>query len=123
MADQSAKRNAQAAWKRIEALGGSGVWERELVVVSLSKTAVTDDDLSLFRDFPHVQILDLSHTQVGDGGLAHLSGLPQLEELVLVDTKVGAPAIMAFRRAHPSVTVKTEPSPPGAVNPFTGKPF
>jgi hypothetical protein len=123
MARSPSQRKAQAAWNCIEALGGHGVWERELVVVSLAKTAVTDDDLALFRDFPVVQTLDLSHTAIGDNGLVHLAGLRALEELIVVDTKISGPALKAFQREHPTVTVVTEPPPKGAVNPFTGKPF
>jgi hypothetical protein len=48
---------AQAAWEHIEALGGHGVCEPDMVVVSLSGTAIRDDDLALFREFPFVQIL------------------------------------------------------------------
>jgi hypothetical protein len=88
MARSTNKRKAQAAWDPIESLGGHGVWERETVVVSLANTAVTDDDLALFHDFPFVQILDLSRTAVGDKWLAHLTGLPALEELIVVDTKI-----------------------------------
>jgi hypothetical protein len=63
---------AQAAWDRIEALGGHGVWESDMVVVSFGKTKVTDEDLALFQDFPFVQILDLSDTIISDEGLAQL---------------------------------------------------
>jgi len=123
MARSPIQRKAQAAWKRIESLGGHGVWERELVVVSFANTGVTDEDLTVFRDFPYVQILDLSHTNVGDAGLNHLAGLDALEELAIVDTKISEPAIKAFQRKHPSVKITTEPPPKDAVNPFTGKPF
>jgi hypothetical protein len=116
-------KQAQAAWKRIEALGGHGVWEPELVIVSLANTKVTDEDLSVFRDFPFVQTLDLSHTTVGDNGLAHLNQLPALEELIAVDTRISERALADFQRAHPSVTVTTQPPPEGTINPFTGKPF
>jgi hypothetical protein len=117
------QRKAQAAWSRIASLGGHGVWESDLVVVSLANTGVTDEDLSLFQEFPYVQILDLSHTSVGDGGLNHLAGLRALEELVIVDTKISESAIKAFQRRYPSVNVTTQPPPKDAMNPFTGKPF
>jgi hypothetical protein len=147
MARSAKDRMAQAAWARIEALGGHGVWEAEIVVVALGRTAVTDEDLSLFRDFPYVQILDLSHTIIGDAGLAHLAGLEALEGLDLsytgvgdaglahlaglkaleglsvIDTKISDAALDAFRRAHPSMRIVTEPPPKEAINPFTGKPF
>jgi hypothetical protein len=138
---------AQAAWDRFQALGGHGVWEADMVVVALGRTAMTDEDLSLFRDFPYVQILDLSHTGVGDAGLAHLAGLEALEgldlshtgvgdaglahlaglealkRLTVIDTKISDAALDAFRRARPSVCITTEPPPMGAINPFTGKPW
>ena len=120
---QSNNEKAQAAWNRIEQLGGHGVWESDMVVVSLANTGVTDEDLSLFADFPHVQILDLSNTQVTDGALKHLDHLDSLESLVLVGTAVSPSSIEQFRTAHPSVEVKTEPMPKDAINPFTGEPF
>jgi hypothetical protein len=123
MARSPSQRKAQAAWNRIEALGGHGVWERELVIVSLADTAVTDDDLSLFGDFPFVQTLDLSNTAVGDRGLVHLAGLRALEELIVIDTGISGPGLKAFQREHPTVRVVTEMPPKGTVNPFTGEPI
>jgi hypothetical protein len=123
MAGSVNQEKAQAAWNRIESLGGHGVWERELVVVSLGNTGVTEEELSLFEDFPYVQILDLSHTNVGDAGLKHLAALPALEELIVVDTKISESAIEAFQRRQPAVKITTKAPPKDAVNPFTGKPF
>jgi hypothetical protein len=123
MANSSKQRKLQAAWDRIETLGGHGVWDNDMVVVSFSKTAIKDEDLSVFRDFPLVQILDLSHTSVSDEALRHLGGLSALETLDVSDTKVSAAAVKAFRHAHPSVEVTTEPPPKGTINPFTGKPI
>jgi hypothetical protein len=123
MARSSAKRKAQIAWSRIEAIGGHGVWDTDVVIASLANTPVTDSDLALFRDFPFVQTLDLSHTSIGDDGLAHLYGLGMLEELIVVDTKITDEALRAFQEQNPSVKIITNPSPKGTVNPFTGKPF
>jgi hypothetical protein len=123
MARAPSQRKAQAAWDRLMALGGHGVWDRHMVVVSLADTGVTDDDLAVFRDFPCVQVLDLSRTGVSGTGLAHLDGAWALEELVVVGTKLARPALAAFRRAHPAVKVVTQPPPRGAVNPFTGGPL
>jgi hypothetical protein len=123
MARLAKVRRARAAWARIEALGGHGVWEPDTCVVSLARTEVTDEDLSLFHDFPYVHILDLSHTGIGDAGLAHLAGLEALEGLSVINTKVSDAALDAFRRARPSVRISTEPPPKGAINPFTGKPW
>lgn len=114
---------AQAAWDRIEALGGSGVWERETVFVSFAKSKISDDDLTVFRDFPLVQTLDLSNTNIGDAGLAHLQQLAALESLILVNTKVSPNGLSDFRRTHPNVEIRTEPIPEGKINPFTGQPL
>ena len=123
MAKRSNQKKSQAAWDRIEALGGSGVWEREIVIVSLANTAVTDDDLALFRDFPFVQSLDLSGTKVAGPGLAHLADASALETLIIVGTKISRTALAAFRAAHPETEVVTKAPKKGAVNPFTGEPF
>jgi hypothetical protein len=123
MAPLAKVRRARAAWAHIEALGGHGVWEPQMCVVSLARTAVTDEDLSLFHDFPYVRILDMTHTGIADAGLAHLAGLEALEGLTVIDTKISDAALDEFRRARPSVRITTEPPPKGALNPFTGKPL
>lgn len=91
MAKTPNQRKAQVAWDRLMALGGHGVWDADTVVVSLADTAVTDDDLAVFRDLPFVRVLDLSGTAVRGTGLAHLAGATQLEELIVVDTKLSRP--------------------------------
>ena len=122
MARKLSQRKAQAAWGRIEALGGHGVWESDMVVVSLADTGVTDDDLAVFHDFPFVQILDLSRTAITGVGLAHLAGAAALKELIAVDTRLSAPALAAFQRERPTVNVVTQAPAPNAVDPFTGEP-
>jgi hypothetical protein len=104
----SARRSAPGTAWRLWGAVGSG---RELVIVSLAHTAVTDDDLTLFRDFPFIQVLDLSHTAVGDNGLVHLAGLPALEELIVIDARFSGPGLQAFQREHASLRVVTEPPP------------
>jgi hypothetical protein len=118
---RSRQQEARTAWERIEALGGHGVWEPNMVVVSLAGTGVTDDDLKLFEGFPLVQVLDLSETTVGDHGLSHLVKLPALEELIVVNTRISDGSIALFRSSHPTVKVTTQPQPKHAINPFTGK--
>jgi hypothetical protein len=117
------EQEARAAWDRIESLGGHGVWEPDMVVVSLAGTGITDDDLKLFSGFPHVQILDLSDTGVGDDGLGHISRIPALEELIVVNTRISDRAVEQFRGSRPAVKVTTQRAPKGATNPFTGKPI
>jgi len=117
MAQTIERIKAQAAWDRIEALGGHGVWESDIVVVSLANTEVLDDDLALFRDFPYVQILDLSQTKITELGLAHLVDLPVLEEIILIGTQISLQALGEFARAHAGVKVRTKP-PQSTINPF-----
>jgi len=123
MARSDQQKKAQAAWDRIEAIGGHGVWESDMVVVSFGKTKVTDGDLALFRDFPFVQVLDLSDTRIGDKGLAELGEMPALEELIVTNTKISAKALKEFQLVHPEVKVTTGSTPKGSINPFTGKPI
>ena len=123
MARSDKQEKAQAAWDRIEALGGHGVWESDMVVVPFGKTKVTDEDLALFQDFPFVQILDLSDTIISDEGLAQLGELRALEELIVTNSKISAKALKDLQRSHPTVKVTTGPPPEGTINPFTGKPF
>jgi hypothetical protein len=114
---------ARAAWDHIKALGGHGVWEPDMVVVSLVDTSMTDDDLELFESFPYVQILDLSGTSVSDNGLDHLKAIPALEELIIMSTGISDGAIERFRESRPDVKVTTQPRPKGKINPFTGEPL
>lgn len=114
---------AERAWKRIEELGGHGVWEREMMVVSLAKTRIADENLARFGDFPYVNILDLSTTTVTDNCFRHLQELPSLRTLILIDTAITSPAIAKFKSSHPGVEVKTEPTPKKTINPFTRKTF
>jgi hypothetical protein len=123
MAKEPSQWKAQAAWDRLMALGGSGVWDGDNVIVSLADTSVTDDDLAVFRDFPFVHVLDLSRTAVTGAGLAYLGGAAALEELIVVGAKLSRPALAAFREAHPGVKVVAKPPPKGTANPFTGEPL
>ncbi len=123
MKNADKQNKAQAAWDRIEALGGHGVWESEIVIVSLDKTDVTDEDLALFRDFPFVQMLDLSHTRISGEGLARLGDIPALKTLIVTDTKISEEALKEFQHAHPEVKIRSGPPSKGGINPFTRKPL
>src|SRR5688572_25388520 len=97
MAEQHGLESAKAAWARIEALGGHGVWESDMVVVSLKGTGISDDDLSLFSEFPYVQILDISLNLLTDDSIKHLERLSSLESLIVCDTQISDRALAAFR--------------------------
>jgi hypothetical protein len=72
MAEDQDLESAKAAWARIESLGGHGVWESDMLVVSRKGSGISDDDLSLFSDFAYVQILDISSNPLSDDALKHL---------------------------------------------------
>jgi hypothetical protein len=114
---------AQIAWNRIEKLGGHGVWESDMVAVSLEGVGIGDDDLALFADFPYIQILDLSNNALTDNCLKHLNALKSLTSLTLIGTKISADAIDVFKSMHPDVAIRTQPIPKETINPWTGRPF
>lgn len=114
---------AQAAWNRIEALGGHGVWESDMVVISLAGAGVKDNDLAIFADFPFVQILSLADNALTDACLTHLEDLTALESLIVTGTQISPEAVSRFRSTHPTVNIVDAPPPPGTINPWTGKPI
>src|SRR5215212_1986328 len=109
MADDETLKPAKAAWARIKSLGGHGVWESDTVVVSLKGTGIRDEELSLFSDFPFVQILDISSNPLTDGALKHLGGITSLESLIVFDTQITDAALVAFCSAHPRIKVQSRP--------------
>lgn len=113
----------EVAWQQIERLGGHGVWESDMVVVSLAGAGIHDDDLTVFADFPDVQILDLSGNSLTDACFRYLSDIIALETLILIDTNVSEEGVAEFSAAHPRIDIQLEPPPPDAINPFTGKPL
>ncbi len=114
---------SQAAFDRVHELGGNGVWESDMIVISLNGTDITDDDLALFDDFNFVEILSLSDTKITDAGLAHLNQLDRLETLTLVNTNVTEHGVAALRAALPNTKFVTEQILNDTINPFTGKPL
>lgn len=114
---------AQAAWARIEKLGGHGVWEPDIIVVSLVGARVNDDDLAFLADLPFVNILSLSDNALTDACLVHLETLKSLESLVLTGTSISPEAISQFRLRHPNVNVRDTRLPKETINPWTGKPI
>lgn len=123
MTNSEESRRARAAWDRIESLGGFGVWESDVCIVSFADTTLTDADLCVFDDFPYVETLDLSRTGVTGHGLLSLVALPRLEQVTIVGTSVDDVAVAEFRTRRPNVAIVSDPPETGSENPFTGKPF
>lgn len=117
------QKRSEAAFERIHELGGGGVWESDMVAISLDGTNIADDDLELFKDFDFVEILGLSDTKITDAGLVHLEQLTRLQTLALVNTKVTSAGVAKLRAALPNADIVTEPPPTNSTNPFTGESF
>lgn len=113
----------EAAFKKIEKLGGTSLWEAEIVVVDLSNTEIKNNDLSLFKDFPIVQSLILDNTKIDDSGLSYLNTLHHLEHLSIIGTQVTEKGVNKLRQSLTGLEIVTEPLSKAAINPFTGKTF
>ncbi len=61
---------------------------RQVDLVTLIATPVTDADLEHLKGLSQLQWLNLGSTQVTDAGLAHIAGLTQLRELYLQSTQI-----------------------------------
>jgi len=115
---------AQAAWDKIEALGGHGVWEPEMCVVSFDSTGICDRDLSIFSDFPYVDTLDLSNNAgISDECIPYLKSLNNLESLILINTSITDAGLAKLAESLPDTEIQSEPLSPDTINPFTGKPI
>ncbi|MEI8195301.1 MAG: M56 family metallopeptidase, partial [Phycisphaerae bacterium] len=91
---QVAQTEIQQVVAEIERWGGRIV-ERDIktpdqpiMVVDLTKTAVTDNRLEHLKGLIQLKALYLGDTKVSDAGLEHLKGLHQLKSLYLGGTKV-----------------------------------
>jgi uncharacterized protein (TIGR03067 family) len=77
----------------IKKLGGEVTRDEEspgkpVVLVNLSGTAITDDQLACLGGLSDLRELDLGRTRITDKGLVHLRGLTSLQTLSLVRTPV-----------------------------------
>jgi hypothetical protein len=72
----------------------------------LNGSAVTDDGLSVLRDYSMLRAVNLSDTRIGDQAIAHLVGLEDLQVVNLERTKVTAEAVEVLRRALPRAVVR-----------------
>ncbi len=61
---------------------------RELHILRLSESAVTNDGLTELKSVKGLRTLLLGRTQISDAGLKHVEGMSQLEELYLDQTGV-----------------------------------
>lgn len=76
-----------------------------LVRLNLSKTSVTDKALSHLNDLEELRVLNLYGTQVTDKGLNQLKGLKNLEAVYLWQSKATPKGAKALEAAIPGVKV------------------
>jgi hypothetical protein len=67
--------------------------------------ALTDDDLSVLPQFPHLRELDFLETRLSDEGLPHLYSIMALREVSLYDTRVTEAGIAALSGALPECSI------------------
>ncbi len=88
--------DAPFTWQGIRLIGAS-LGDEDLLTfseiqglqeLSLSRTPVTDNGISVLSRFPRLQSLDISKTAITDEGLKIVLGLPQLLELDLRETQI-----------------------------------
>lgn len=81
---------------------------KNLTLLNLARTRITDDGLRHLKDYPRLIVLNLSQTAISDAGLKHLTGLSRLQEIVIDRTKVTIEGIQELRIALPKCNVATE---------------
>jgi hypothetical protein len=75
----------------------------------LARLTVSDPEdlnfLTQLRDFKQLRVLSLSGSGVTDDAVAHLRPLKQLDELLLGDCKISATALEQLRDALPGTVI------------------
>lgn len=70
----------------------------QVVSIDLGNSNITDQDLKIVSQFPHLQKLHLQNNAIGDEGIRQLSGLSFLESLNLSGTKITPQALKELSR-------------------------
>jgi len=73
---------------------------RDVVLLNLPRTKVTDEGLSYLDSLSELQYLDLNGTAITDDGLAPLRSLPKLRHLSLVDTAISDAGVKHLREMN-----------------------
>ena len=81
---------------------------RNLTLLNLGGTRITDDGLRHLKDYPRLIVLHLPRTSISDAGLKHLTGLSRLQELIIDHTNVTIEGIRELRIALPKCNIATD---------------
>jgi hypothetical protein len=70
----------------------------QVVAINLSKMPITDEDLSMLKQFPNLEKLVLNQTKIDGSGLTILNDLPYLKTLALSGTNVTSESMKVFAK-------------------------
>ncbi|MBI3468377.1 MAG: hypothetical protein HY000_35700 [Planctomycetes bacterium] len=78
----------------------------DVIVVDLSGTGASDEQLSVLAELNNIQELNLSGTQLTDSGLASLLGLTNLRKLSVKNTRVTEQGLKRLRLRLPDTLIE-----------------
>ena len=81
---------------------------RELRVIAMSDTAVTDKDVLSLQNSPRLVSIGLARTQITDAAMATFATLPDLELLDVCDTQISLHGLQSFRHHHNLLSVNVK---------------
>ncbi|NRA49570.1 MAG: discoidin domain-containing protein, partial [Phaeodactylibacter sp.] len=76
--------------------------------LSLQRTSITDEGLSVLPDLEHLQSLNLYGTNISAAGLQWIAQLPNLKQLYLWQTDISEEALADWMASNPDVQVQRE---------------
>ena len=88
---------------KIEALGGSYVWEAEIFVVTLMDSAISDSDSALLFKLQGVQQITLDASHLSADALGAIAGIPGLESLVLAKATLSGEQFFVLGQIGPEI--------------------
>ncbi len=78
---------------------------KQLKILGLNGTRVTDRGLEVLRELPSLEYLDLSGTKITAAGLERLRGIPRLKDVRIEGTAITLEQSAAFQRSAPNFEV------------------
>jgi hypothetical protein len=78
---------------------------KEIVMLDLSASWITDESLKYVKLFPNLRGIALNHCYVSDAGLRYLHGHPTLRGVSVIGTQVTEEGAEALRRTHPAFSI------------------
>ncbi len=92
----------------IEKRGGRVQYDdnnKEMLMIDLISTEVTDAELEHLKGLTNLQTLYLTNNQITDAGLEHLKGLTKLETLYLNNPQITDEAVKKLQQALPNCEI------------------